>query len=89
MASTWGAPQNQSSPTASFFSYSSPKGTELLLAYLVDHVSIHFGLRNFVAGLHFSGSELPAPGSRNAVRGTQGRLGSIHLFGDVFLCVFP
>ena len=59
----------------------------LLMAYLVDHVSIHVAFRRGVAGVYRAGGELSAAGGECALRAGGRGTGAVDLPGAVFVRV--
>ena len=76
-------PMNYFFLAAAFFSF------HLLLAYLVDHVSIHAAFAIAARCLGVSGCELPATRRGNRLREPRGRAGAVHLPRVVLLRIFP
>ena len=66
---------------AAFFSF------HLLLAYLVDHVSIHISFLILLVGLDWAGRFVPAAGCGQSLRVHRGGHPAIRLSGSVFLHV--
>ncbi len=75
-------PMNYFFLAAAFFSF------HLLLAYLVDHISIHSSFRDCGSSLGVSGRQLLATGCWDSVREPRSCAGAVHLPGDVLVCIF-